>query len=439
MWVLLPERSGTRCRIRAEFSVAATTADRQADPMNTALPGGLVLRTGTPDDLDQIAELLTTRGEAADALDHRLVIGDADAGWPSCAVVVDGGRVVSTATLLDETLILAGVPIPAGQVELVATDREYEGRGLVRALMGWAHRRSADRGHLAQVMIGIPYFYRQFGYSYALPIPATRKLTGTPPDAPGHAVRRATAGDIPTMAALQDGTQQNQAKPGADLRMPHSAGCWRWLVARTGSEQWLVERDGVPVATGRTTPPEEGVRLAEVAAVDEAAAYALLHHARALGDGEPEVTERPGTVAGDAYAPLLGEAPDGCEMYYARVADPAALLEHLRPVLSARLAAAPEVAHSEGEALVSFFRSHVRFKYRDGVVGPVTTGGTMQAPGAHGGAGVAPDLVAPLLFGPHGMAGLTRSHPDVYPGPNAALMRALFPPVHSDLLTFYLT
>jgi predicted N-acetyltransferase YhbS len=407
--------------------------------VNTVLPGGLVLRTGTPEDLDQIGELLTTRGEAADALDHRLVIEDAEAGWPSCAVVVDGSRVVSTATLLDETLVLGGISIPAGQVELVATDREYEGRGLVRALMGWAHRRSADRGHLAQVMIGIPYFYRQFGYTYAMPIPATRKLTGTPPDAPGHTIRRATAGDIPTMATLQDQAQRDHAKQGADLRMPHSVACWRWLVARTGSEQWLVERNNVAVATGRTTPPEEGVRLAEVAAIDEAAAYALLHHATTLGDGELEVTDRPRTVAGDAYAPLLGPAPDSCEMYYARVADPAALLEHLRPVLSARLASATDAAHSEGEALVSFFRSHVRFKYRNGVVGPVIAGGTMQAPGAHGGAGVAPDLVASLLFGPHGMAGLTRSHPDVYPGPNAALMRALFPPVHGDLLTFYLS
>ena len=74
-----------------------------------------------------------------------------------------GDRVVSTATLLDETLWVrhpAGlVELPAGQVELVATDRAYEGRGLVRALMGWAHERSRARGHLVQVMIGIPYFF----------------------------------------------------------------------------------------------------------------------------------------------------------------------------------------------------------------------------------------------------------------------------------------
>src|SRR5450432_1246505 len=110
------------------------------------LPVGLVLCTARPGDLDQLATLLTERGEAADAIDHRLVVDDPGSGLESCAVVIDGDRVVSTATL-----VLSGVPIPAGQVELVATDREYEGRGLVRALMGWAHDRSARRGHLAQI------------------------------------------------------------------------------------------------------------------------------------------------------------------------------------------------------------------------------------------------------------------------------------------------
>lgn len=68
----------------------------------------------------------------------------------------------------------------------------------------------------------------------------------------------------------------------------------------------------------------------------------------------------------------------------------------------------------------------------------VLPGGPMQGPASLGGAGVAPDLIAPLLFGPHGIAGLAASHADVYPGPNADLMRALFPPIDADLLTFYL-
>ncbi|MFE6848643.1 GNAT family N-acetyltransferase [Streptomyces sp. NPDC057686] len=103
-----------------------------------SLPDGLVLRQARPEDLDQIGALLSERGEPDDAVDHRLVVTDPDAGWSACAVVVDGDRVVSTATLLDEEVCIGGVRLPAGQVELVATDSEYEGRGLVRALMHWA-------------------------------------------------------------------------------------------------------------------------------------------------------------------------------------------------------------------------------------------------------------------------------------------------------------
>ncbi|CCH30462.1 GNAT family N-acetyltransferase [Actinosynnema sp. NPDC047251] len=390
------------------------------------LPDGLVLRTAEPRDLDQIGALLSERGEPEDAVDHRLVVSDPDAGWETCAVVVDGDRVVSTATLLDETLVLDGLEVPAGQVELVATHRDYEGRGLVRELMRWAHERSAARGQLVNVMLGIPYFYRRFGYTYAVPISPTRDVVGTPP-ASTDTVREATFDDIPAMAALQDAEQRR-----ADLRMPHSAGLWRWLVARGGSTQWLVERDGVPVGTGRSTPPDEGVHLCEVAAMDAPAVHALVAHTAAT-----VANERPGTVAGAALEPLLGPTPEDAASYYVRIADPVALLDHLRPVLGRRLAAS-SFADEAGEAVVSFYRSHVRLPFKAGEVGPVVAGGVMQAPGAAGGAGVAPDLLESLLFGPHGLGGLTARFPDVYPGPNADLMHVLFPPVRADLLTFYI-
>lgn len=399
--------------------------------MNQSLPAGLVLRTARPADLDQIGALLTERGEAADAVDHHLVVNDPDAGYPSCAVVVDGDRVVSTVTLLDETLYLNGLAVPAGQVELVATDREYEGRGLVRALMHWAHERSAARGHLMQVMIGIPYFYRLFGYEYAIRMPHNRSVAAVPP-VDGHVVRAATADDISVQAELQDAVQR-----GFDLRMPHAPACWRWLSARTGSVQLLVERDSVPVGTARITPPDEDdALLGEIAATSPAAVHALL----AYGQRERKnlmVKERPGSVVGDTLEPCLAPAPDEASAYYVRVGDPVALLDHVRPVLSARLAASG-LASGDDEIVVSFFRSHVRLPCADGAITGVRAGGPMQGPGAIGGAGVAPDQIGALLFGPHGIAGLTARHPDVYPGPRLDLMTALFPPVSADLLTFYL-
>lgn len=389
------------------------------------LPGGLLLREARPADLDQIAALLADRGDPNDAEDHRLVVEDPDGGFDACAVVVDGDRVVSTATLLDETVILGGLPIPAGQVELVATDRAYEGRGLVRALMGWAHERSARRGHLMQVMIGIPYFYRQFGYQYSIPMPQSRAVHTVPAMPDGHVVRAAGPADIPAMARLQDAAQQRFA-----VSMPHSPVCWRTLVARAGSSQLVVERAGQPVGTGRVTPPDEDVVLGEVAAADPEAVAALLAHAAGLAGGKQiEAKDRDGHL--DRY---LAPPPEDASDYYVRIPDVVALLLHLRPVLTARL------AHddSEDEVIVSFFRHHVRLRRAGGAVTEVLPGGPMQGPASLGGAGVAPDLIAPLLFGPHGIAGLTARHADVYPGPNAGLMRALFPPVDADLLTFYL-
>lgn len=398
-----------------------------------ALCGGLRLRTVVPADLDQVRRLLAERGDPADAVDLDLVVNDPDEGLASCAVVVDGDRVVSTATLLQETVWVGDVAVPAGQVELVATDRDYEGRGLVRALMAWAHECSRQRGDLLQVMIGIPYFYRQFGYAYAVPMHHWRGLARSVPDAdPTVTVRAATPADVPALQRLED-----MAQARADVRMPHSAACWRWLLARDGSTHLVAERDGAVVATGRSTPPDEGVAVGELAADDDAAALAVVASAAAAGGGELHVQERPGTVAGDAVEPFLAP-PDGRpEWYYARVERVAPLLEHLAPVLVSRLhdAGLGDRTHN---VLVSSFREHLRFTTGPDGMGPVTEGGPLQAPGSAGGSGIPPDAWPSLVLGPYGAAGLAERLPDCYLGRQAELMAALFPPLTADLLTFYL-
>lgn len=402
------------------------------------LADGLELRAMRHEDFDRVAALLVARGEDADAVDLRLVVEDEDAGLDSVAVVVDGDRVVSTLTLLDETLYLGGVAIPAGQVELVATDRDYEGRGLVRALMAWAHQRSRERGHLAQVMIGIPYFYRRFGYSYTMPMPLWRTLEGRPAAVPGVEVRRATMADIPAMDALHqtDGHQPNGHEANTRLRMPHSAACWRWVVARDASHQLVATRDGAIIGTARFTHGDDP-SVGELAAAEPDAAVALLAHCcEAAGDVELLVNERPGTVAGDAVEPLLAKVDDAervRQYYYARVEDFGALLRHLGPLLASRLPADQEPR----ELLISSFQSHVRFTIGPAGLTGLTSGGTEQAPGNKGGCGVPPDALPSLVFGPHGALGLERLLPDCYLASQRDLMAALFPPVTSDLLTFY--
>jgi predicted N-acetyltransferase YhbS len=386
------------------------------------VPGGLVLRPAQPSDLDQIGALLVDRGEPDDALDHRLVVQDPDAGWSSCAVVVDGDRVVCTATLLDEEVRIGDVRLPTGQVELVASDRAYEGRGLVRALMRWAHDRSAARGHVIGLMVGIPYFYRLFGYEYAIDVPQTLTMRATPPGE--GTLRAATPADIPAMTALHEAAQR-----GFDVAMPHSAPCWRWLLAHEASTVHVLERDGTVVATGRTTVGDE-VLLAEAAALDEPAARDLLRGAAALGP-KVRVVHRPGTVTAAAWQEYLDHEPrTRADQYYVRIPDVAALLDRLRPLLWQRLDAA---GIDRDDIVISTFGAHYRIPKQ----GNVVTGGPMQAPATVGGAGVAPDHLAALLFGPLGIKGLTQLRPDVYAG-DEALFEALFPPLKADVLTYYL-
>jgi predicted N-acetyltransferase YhbS len=402
----------------------------------TALPDGLVLRTATPADLPQAAELLVARGEPADGTDLHLVASTD--GFDDIAVVVDGDRVVSTLTLLDEVVHIGGpgdipaVAVPAGQVELVATDPAYEGRGLVRALMGWAHARSRDRGHLLQVMIGIPFFYRQFGYAYAMPIPRWQRLA-TVPSAPSDVeVRRATLTDIPAKDALQA-----EAQGGADVWMPHSPSCWRWLVERDGSEQWVAVRAGEVVGVARVVPGDEAedpTLVAELAATDDDVAFAIVARAGA-GGGAVAVQRRPGSIPA-ALDTLLAPPEEPREEYYGRVERLGPLLSHLAPVLLARLEAAG-LGDRDHEVLLSSWRSHVRFAIGPSGFRLLAEGGQEQAPIHQGGSGVPPDALAPLLLGPHGAVGLEERLPDCLLGKQRELMAALFPPVTADLLTFY--
>jgi predicted N-acetyltransferase YhbS len=385
--------------------------------------GGLVLRTARPADIPQAGQLLVDRGEESDAGDLERIV--ATEGCEGVAVVLHGDRVVSTLTLLDEVVHVDEVAVPTGQVDLVATDRDYEGRGLVRALMGWAHERSRASGHLLQVMIGIPYFYRQFGYEYVTPMPPWRPLVATPPTVDGLVVRPASLADIPRLQELQE-----QAQGDVDVRMGHSPQCWRWLVERDGS-LWVAEDHGGVVGMSRT----DGDVVAELAAGTDEVLHTLVAHAAAQADEQLSVQQR--SAAAAALEPYLGRASQKADWYYARVPDLAALLRHLSPALHARLVSAG-MGDREHEVLLSTWRSHLRFAIGPAGFRLLAEGGAEQAPVSKGGSGVPPDAIASLLLGPYGAAGLEERLPDCFLGRQRELMAALFPPRAADLLTFYL-
>src|SRR2546423_1458805 len=151
------------------------------------LPDGLLLRQSRADDVDALA--------AFNADVHRAGAPEPAAwvaGWtrdlmrgnhpthsPDCFTIVEEkatGRIVSALNLISQTWSYAGIPFGVGRFELVGTHPEYRRRGLIRRQFEQVHRWSAERGELVQGITGIGWYYRQFGYAYALDHTGARHL-----------------------------------------------------------------------------------------------------------------------------------------------------------------------------------------------------------------------------------------------------------------------
>jgi len=184
------------------------------------LGDGLIMRRSSPLDAEALAEF-NGKIHGDDELDRQHV-----AAWtrdlltrphptlnPDDFTVVEEtatGRIVSSMNLIPQTWAYEGIPFGVGRPELVGTAPEYRNRGLVRAQFEEIHKWSAERGHMVQVITGIPYYYRLFGYEMALDLAGRRigfeanvpKLKDGEPEP--YRIRFATEADLTLIAELYD-------------------------------------------------------------------------------------------------------------------------------------------------------------------------------------------------------------------------------------------
>jgi predicted N-acetyltransferase YhbS len=406
---------------------SATTAPAAID-----LGDGLVLRQATAGDLAGIVELsVEAHGEQERPnLDDLIRRHGADV-W---TVVVDGDTVVSTTMLLARRLIIGDdgptVDLPVGQPEYVATDPAYRRRGLIRAQIDWHHRQSTGRGDLLQVIYGIPYFYRRFGYSYGLGVAAHELDPITFPRPDGWTIEAITPDDLAEVERLDD-----QVSARADLRLvyPDDEEAALLDVAPDHPIRELVaRRDGQLQGWMRCVRYEkdEFCEVGEIVSTGTAAAEALL--ARALeiaGELKLVVVARPGDPSAAVLA-SQGRPVRHFSALYTRVPDARALLEAMRPVLSHRLATSP-LAGERGELALTLYREGLVLPYDHGRVGPIEGVEGVEDPGDDTMA-VPPDAFPALVLGRFGASGLEARHDDVNLGHQRALADVLFPQLTTD-------
>lgn len=381
------------------------------------------IRTARSEDIEGIAELIGDRIGDEDARETEIALRDPDFDRNRWFVAASGDDILSTAAIFPGRLRFGDVTMVAGTIEFVATREDAEGRGLVRRLFDEIHRTASSRGEMVQWIVGITYFYRKFGYEYAIPVDGMHLFpVGGAPEMPaGWSVRAARAEEIEMIVAAQE-----SYAGAADVSI--TATKWLWETYRRSPSYQVVVAEGPKErGYGRIYAWEDDRYLTDIVVQSADAAAALANAAGDDGQSDLSILSRP---AARPYLDQLAPWTPSGDAYYLRVDDPVALLEAIRPVLDRRLAAADNL---EGDALISLYGSSIRFTYGNRRIGPVRREGAVPGPISEGGSGVAPDRIVSLILGPLGAAGLAELHPDVNLGEQADLMRALFPPQTCDV------
>lgn len=432
------------------------------------LGDGLILRWSTTEDTEKIAQLcsIVFRDKADEPANefmlhwiYRLMRGDHPLMGPGDYGVVedtgkDGQPIVACTCLWRHIWEYEGIPFAIGRPEIVASDPEYRNRGLIRALFEMVHARSEAEGHLVQAITGIPYFYRQFGYEYALDLEGKRTtyLSLIPKLKEGesepYTLREATSEDIPLIMEYY-----NRQRGDSIVWATASEDYWRYFLEawkaqperdKTDSDLMIVDALGTPQGYVRTPAKRRSKSLA-VYAMDTAAGVnlqvmmpsvlrALQAHGLQMPTSKPDTeplseisfllgrTHPVYDVLGSALAPFQ-EKPYA---WYVRVTDLPAFLRHIAPALEQRLANSPLAGYTD-EIKLNFYQGGLRLVFERG---HLVSAEPWRVPiyDGNASAGFPPLVFLQVVFGHRTLAELQHMFPDVWVNSEMeVVLKTLFP------------
>jgi hypothetical protein len=338
-------------------------------------------------------------------------------------------------------------------------------------LLEMIHARSTERGDLVQAITGIRYYYRQFGYEYALDLGGARRIyvaaipAQREDESAAYCLRRATEDDAAQMLALY-----NQRRAGSLVWSEMTEERWRYYVtawnlpvvhqqdpAESGLERhqyMIVDSAGqicgcISVAPVRNGPTLHIGGLLTYSHVNlQVVMPNLLHALVALAGELPYVSpastnsldplysdERVSELvfylgrshpAYEVWGDRLAAPYDSPYAWYVRVTDVPRFVRHIAPVLEQRLADSSLIRHS-GETKIDFYRGGLRLRFEQGKLAAAEPW-CGAAYGDEAQAGFPPLVFLQLLFGHRSLAELQYSYPDVWATDEAAfLINTLFP------------
>jgi hypothetical protein len=416
-------------------------------PYRRELRDRLVLRSiSGPEDVERLAAFQgLIHGQGVTDMTRELILNHPDTRPEYWLYVEDErvGEIVSSICLIPWTLQYEDVPLRAGEMGIVATLEAYRHRGLVRAQAARHAELLQEGGFDLSHIQGIPYFYRQFGYEYAMPLVGgwqveLRHIPDAPDDATSYAFRQATPDDLPLLMQLYD-----QAAADLAIHTVRDEAEWRYLLGpstRTemAAETWLALKDGNPVGCFRSPHHGfgEGLIVNETSHLDADAALAVLRHLKCLSAERERPYIRlclPEDSTLIQAARCRGAHSQGYYAWQIKLVDVGQFLRKLAPVLERRIAASP-FAGLTRDVCLNLYREAFEMRFKAGKLSEVISLGFSD----RGGIRVPPLLLAPLVLGYRSREELAQAHHDFSArGELQYLVDVLFPKMTSFLYTIY--
>jgi predicted acetyltransferase len=161
----------------------------------------------TADDVEQNLEVMRKvfgQNSGVDSLVKKLLDHHPTMTLNDFFVIKHHGKIVASLNLIPQNWSIDDVLLKVAELGCVATLPEHRNGGLQRRLVNEFHRQAEEQDYDLCAIEGIPYFYRQFGYEYAIPLnEETRIRLDQIPDYKSTLdIRPFTEGDIPKAMQL---------------------------------------------------------------------------------------------------------------------------------------------------------------------------------------------------------------------------------------------
>ena len=351
------------------------------------------------------------------------------------------GEVVSTTCLLPWTCRFAGLELRVAQLEMVLTHPDYRGRGLVRLQMENFEQAVKERGYDLSIIWGIPYYYRQFGYAYAIDGDARESLPawkipavtiGSP-----HTLnlRHAEITDMSRLVKLYEETTSS-----LDFHVRRTPAHWHYLLEAARHPVQIVEnaQTGEPLGYVTLQRNPDSITILECGLNRADVALSLLQLLKS--EGAQQVL-----IAWPVSAPLVALARSlGSQMipggqWLLHFPEVAQFLSKIGPALESRLAASAWRGLSRA-LTINLFRRAYRLRFEGGHLAGVDSLGFVDSSmGADGGDLLIPsDAFVRLVSGFRSLDQLFDAWPDILVKPEVRpMVEVLFPPMQAYLSTPY--